>query len=58
MAAQLHVANYINVENGGYLGQDQATRAGYIQSGVPTQTDLELNVGQPGLQILRLHSTS
>ena len=45
MAAQLHVANYINVQNG----------AGYSQTCRP-KTDLELNVGQPGWQILRLHS--
>ena len=48
---QLHVANYINVDTLAKL-QELVT----VDSDVPTQTDLELNVGQSRWQILRLHS--
>ena len=51
---QLQVANYINVQNRGKLGQDQATRAGYNQT--CRQTNIVLNIDQPGWQILRLLS--
>ena len=42
---------YINVDTLAKL-QELVT----VDSDVPTQTDLELNVGQPRWQILRLHS--